>query len=228
MSRRILHMILAGGLAILAVPAMAQTATTSGAGGEPPAVLPPSGGAANEQVLKDLTNQVVKSLSGINAQKAGQPAAQGDYDSLMKALSGLVDKGMRQGKTSQDMLMLIDEALKARMGISLEELARRSGGKLDMRDLLSRLVAKAARNGTASGGDDALIKTLAREGAGVRLAERPVDGGKVITVRPGDTLGSIARRIYGDSSQWKRIYDANRDVIGNPDVITAGSKLRLP
>src|SRR4051794_3707349 len=33
-------------------------------------------------------------------------------------------------------------------------------------------------------------------------------------VEPGDTLRSIAERLYGDPTQWSRIYDANRDAIG--------------
>jgi nucleoid-associated protein YgaU len=48
-------------------------------------------------------------------------------------------------------------------------------------------------------------------------------------VQPGDTLRSIAEDQYGDASQWPRIYDANRDVIGpNPDALVAGTKLVIP
>ncbi len=48
-------------------------------------------------------------------------------------------------------------------------------------------------------------------------------------VQPGDTLRSIARDKYGDPEQWPRIYDANRDVIGDdPDALRAGSRLRIP
>jgi nucleoid-associated protein YgaU len=48
-------------------------------------------------------------------------------------------------------------------------------------------------------------------------------------VQPGDTLRSIAEREYGDASQWPRIYDANRSLIGpDPDALVAGTTLRLP
>ena len=48
-------------------------------------------------------------------------------------------------------------------------------------------------------------------------------------VQPGDTLRSIAQQVYGDASQWPRIYDANRDIIGsNPDNLTAEMRLRIP
>jgi len=49
------------------------------------------------------------------------------------------------------------------------------------------------------------------------------------TVGAGDTLRSIAARVYGDPAQWARIYDANRAAIGpDPDAISAGMRLRIP
>ena len=49
------------------------------------------------------------------------------------------------------------------------------------------------------------------------------------TVAAGDTLRSIAERLYGDSAQWARIYEVNRATIGpDPDTISAGTRLRIP
>lgn len=48
-------------------------------------------------------------------------------------------------------------------------------------------------------------------------------------VQEGDTLGTIAKRFYGDSGKWRAIFDANKDVIGdNPDAIRIGTKLKIP
>jgi uncharacterized protein YidB (DUF937 family) len=44
----------------------------------------------------------------------------------------------------------------------------------------------------------------------------------------GDSLSKIAKRLYGDANQWKRIFEANRDRIQNPDLIQPGWKLRIP
>lgn len=44
----------------------------------------------------------------------------------------------------------------------------------------------------------------------------------------GDSLSKIAKRHYGDMNQWRRIYDANRDQIKDPDLIHPGQKLRIP
>ena len=51
---------------------------------------------------------------------------------------------------------------------------------------------------------------------------------RTYTVVEGDTLSGIAKRHYGAASQWKRIYDANRDVIDDPDLIYPGQNLRIP
>ncbi|MCC7367704.1 MAG: LysM peptidoglycan-binding domain-containing protein [Chloroflexi bacterium] len=53
--------------------------------------------------------------------------------------------------------------------------------------------------------------------------------GETYTVAEGDTLATIAERFYGDPSAWRRIYDANRSLIGeNPDSVKIGMQLRIP
>jgi nucleoid-associated protein YgaU len=51
---------------------------------------------------------------------------------------------------------------------------------------------------------------------------------RTYVVRAGDTLRSIARQIYGDENAWRRIYEANRSEIANPDSLVIGSELRIP
>ena len=51
---------------------------------------------------------------------------------------------------------------------------------------------------------------------------------RTYTVIEGDTLSGIAKRMYGEANKWKRIYDANRDVIDDPDLIYPGQNLKIP
>lgn len=44
----------------------------------------------------------------------------------------------------------------------------------------------------------------------------------------GDTLSKIAKKYYGDPSLYTKIFEANRDVLKNPDLIKVGQKLRIP
>ena len=54
-------------------------------------------------------------------------------------------------------------------------------------------------------------------------------GATTYTVEPGDSLQTIADRFYGDATQWRRIYDANRDAVGeSPDQLKAGTQLKIP
>ncbi len=49
-----------------------------------------------------------------------------------------------------------------------------------------------------------------------------------IRVRSGDSLSKLAARIYGDRSKFRIIYNANRDVLSNPNRIYAGLILKIP
>ena len=50
----------------------------------------------------------------------------------------------------------------------------------------------------------------------------------IYVVQAGDSLGKISEKLYGDWSQWKRIFEANRDQISNPDLIHPGQTFIIP
>lgn len=50
-------------------------------------------------------------------------------------------------------------------------------------------------------------------------------GGNTYTVVSGDSLSKIGSK-YGVS--WKAIYDANRDILSDPDKIYPGQELKIP
>jgi nucleoid-associated protein YgaU len=52
--------------------------------------------------------------------------------------------------------------------------------------------------------------------------------GKTYTVVKGDSLSKIAKREYGDANQWHKIFEANKDVIDDPDLIEVGQDLIIP
>jgi len=51
---------------------------------------------------------------------------------------------------------------------------------------------------------------------------------RFIVVKPGDTLSSLAYKAYGRASAYKKIYEANPDLIKNPNKIYVGMRLRVP
>lgn len=47
-------------------------------------------------------------------------------------------------------------------------------------------------------------------------------------IKSGDTLGAVAKQFYGQASQYMRIFEANRDIIDDPNKIYPGQKIRIP
>ena len=53
-------------------------------------------------------------------------------------------------------------------------------------------------------------------------------GAQYHVVARGETLSAIAKRYYGNANKYTTIFEANRDVLDNPDNIFPGQKLRIP
>ena len=51
---------------------------------------------------------------------------------------------------------------------------------------------------------------------------------RTYTVQKGDSLSKIAKQVYGDAKQWRKIAEANKDKIKNPDLIQPGWVLVIP
>jgi nucleoid-associated protein YgaU len=51
---------------------------------------------------------------------------------------------------------------------------------------------------------------------------------RIYEVKPGDSLSKIAKAEYGDAQAYMRIFEANRDILSNPNLIHPGQKLKIP
>ncbi len=51
---------------------------------------------------------------------------------------------------------------------------------------------------------------------------------KIHVVEKGDTLGAIAKKYYGKAGAYMKIFEANKDILTDPDKIKPGQKLRIP
>lgn len=77
------------------------------------------------------------------------------------------------------------------------------------------------------------LKTVVENpAAALRHAEKATAARKSVpsnyVVKSGDTLFSIARKVYKSSARWKEIRDANRDKIDNPAKLKPGERLTIP
>ena len=115
-------------------------------------------------------------------------------------------------------------------------------GEVDSQDVKEKAVLIA---GNIAGVADVMSQiTVAAPAAPAAAAEqgnaagsaKPVDApaGKAAVetefyvIQAGDTLGKIAKRVYGDAMQYPKIFEANREVIEDPDKIFVGQKIRIP
>lgn len=64
------------------------------------------------------------------------------------------------------------------------------------------------------------------KGSGTIAGEAGVS--EIYVVQKGDTLQKISSKMYGTTKKWKKIFEANKDVLKNPDKIRPGQKLVIP
>jgi LysM repeat protein len=64
--------------------------------------------------------------------------------------------------------------------------------------------------------------------ASIATARTTKSAAEEYTVKAGDTLSKLAQRYYNSMSKWERIYEANREILKNPNYIYIGQKLMIP
>jgi len=64
--------------------------------------------------------------------------------------------------------------------------------------------------------------------APVSTASHSIAAATSVRVGPGETLPSLARRLYGDPAVAGEIFAVNRDRLRSPELVVAGMELRLP
>ena len=64
--------------------------------------------------------------------------------------------------------------------------------------------------------------------AGVVAEVAEEEPGEYYTIQSGDTLSGIAKTHYGNAMDYTKIFEANREVIKDPDKIYPGQKIFLP
>jgi len=109
----------------------------------------------------------------------------------------------------------------------------------DAREALTALEARSRAHRAATDSLLALAsaveqRTVALRSKGpgrvVASRSRESEGITRYTVRPGDTLSDISGRseVYGDARAWRRLYEANRDRIQDPNRLRPGQEIRIP
>jgi uncharacterized protein YidB (DUF937 family)/LysM repeat protein len=88
--------------------------------------------------------------------------------------------------------------------------------------------AQAAESGGGGGGQKPKADFSNVKSGASSTAPAPKAAEQSYTVERGDSLSKIAKKVYGNANEWRKIFEANRDQISNPDLIHPGQVLRIP
>jgi len=73
--------------------------------------------------------------------------------------------------------------------------------------------------------------TVSEQQPATMTAGASVSGGqnqRRYTVQAGDTLSAISGQFYGNASQYMKIFEANRNILSDPNKIQPGQELVIP
>jgi len=152
-------------------------------------------------------------LIGAVEQGKGAAAVKDEIAGAKELLS--TAKNLHDSGKYNESIQASDEA--KRIAVSAAAVAARAAAD----DEAVSVTAKAA---TA---DDAK-KNADKPAVGASNSENDIYVVQYFKNRARDCLWFIAQKFYNNPRQWKNIYDVNRDIIKNPDLIRPGWKLKIP
>jgi nucleoid-associated protein YgaU len=85
--------------------------------------------------------------------------------------------------------------------------------------------AEAMEKAVLMAGNVKGVSEVKADGVSAPPQQAPVE---YYIIQKGNSLSAIAKRYYGNAKDYPRIFDANREVIKNPDLIYPGQKIRIP
>jgi nucleoid-associated protein YgaU len=150
---------------------------------------------------------------GANPPTAGPPTDQQNLEAKKKKYGSALDAASRNGVRLQDV--------------------RWENGKLLIRgeapseDAKNKVWDAVKQMNAGSMPQDATvdIKVVAGQGGPAGMATAPAG---TYTVKAGDTLSKISKQFYGDANQYMKIFNANKNILKDPDKIQPGQQLTIP
>jgi len=141
----------------------------------------------------------------------------GMFDFLKDIGANIFGKGKSEAEA-------IEKLLKADLGDKITDL------KVEFKDSVVTLSGKCDSYATKEkavllAGN---VKGVAKVYDSGLIAPAAVEETEFYTVKKGDSLSKIAKFYYGNAMKYPVIFEANREVIKDPDLIYPGQVLRIP
>ncbi len=160
-------------------------------------------------------------LPGIG--RRGHPALRADIWRLPKDI--IADLEAWQGSDARLRLMVTETEINVDVYVESFKHTRGKGSAYGDVEYDLQLVEYRPLTIRTDGEGEVLMQAMATDV--LARPAPPIPGS--YTVQEGDTLWSIAKRVWDDGSRWQEIYQANADLIGpDPNAITAGMELQIP
>lgn len=141
------------------------------------------------------------------------------FDFLRNAGKELQDRvGAGDHPTGEDLVKSIHD-----LGLSIENLAVRVDGGTAV--VSGKAPSQAEREKVILGVGN--VKGIEHVDDRMEV-EKPGPQSTYYEVKKGDTLSKIAKQHLGDAKQYPRIFDANRPMLKDPNLIYPGQVLRIP
>lgn len=195
--------------------------------------------------LRAMTQGV---LAGLGITPASLSPARDDQDDALRAMSltalsglrnvtaqvqpvetplqTLIVQALQAGQSDTYIDALLNEAA-GRGEITVPRALMTADGRVDTHVILGSIVAQASKESgvpqaarAAPGGAGVEVRTVQRAGESVQY--------NFYTVSPGDSLGAIAVKFYGDAAHYSSIFNANRALLSSPDKLRIGQRLVIP
>ena len=132
----------------------------------------------------------------------------------------------------------VQEAVAAigKMGLGIRDLRAKAEGKVvtlegqaDSLDIKGRVMAEFNKMVNT---ENTVNKIQVQESPAAQPWPAPIlqktQEETIYEVQKGDTLSALAQRFYGKASLYMKIFEANRDILSDPNLIKIGQKLRIP
>lgn len=134
-----------------------------------------------------------------------------------------VGKSLKGGPNAREIQTEIVEALGDQvtdLAVAVEKGVVTLTGEVDSEATRQKVVLLA---GNVKG-----VSEVNDDGITVKPQAEPEPEFTFYTIVSGDSLSKIAKKYYGNANLWPTLFEANREVIKNPDLIYPGQQIRVP
>jgi len=95
------------------------------------------------------------------------------------------------------------------------------------KDLIKNIIKEVVKQGPEK--ESSYVVGLLKEVSSSKIDILKVEkDSTIVKIKEGDNLWNIAKRIYGNGFKYKLIYEANKDKLTNPNLVTVGMIIKVP